>query len=191
MEMCSTTSTSTTTSMSAVCDKIEQKKEREVRIVKMTEHEFKDAPAIHKFFKDDLPKRKDAGRFRMLSTSDKAKPKIGKNGLREGEKLIFTFKNEILWIGEADSGRCPNIKDEKGVDLKKYPFYFDVKMDSLIELIEPKQLIAFENELRVIYPNLKNLVKSHGWPIIEENEKTKKLWDSLIKNSISIKSKEL
>lgn len=158
-----------------------------MRIVKMTEHEFNDAPEVDDFFENELPKRKHPGRFRMLCTNSNAKPKIGKNGLSVNEKLIFTFKNKILWIGEADSGRCPNIKDEKGVDLKKYPFYFVVKIETLRKLKKPKPLKDFENELRAIYPDLKNLAKSQGWPIIEENEKTEKMWKNIIKQSIFIK----
>jgi len=158
-----------------------------MRIVKMTEHEFNSVQEIDDFFENRLPKRKDVGRFRMLCTSDKAKPKIGKNGLREGERLLFTFKNKIIWIGKAATGRYPNIKDEKKDYLKKYPFYFVVKIDTLRKLKKPKPLKDFENELRAIYPDLKNLVKSHGWPIIEENEKSKKISNKPIKQSILIK----
>ena len=162
-----------------------------MRIVKMTEHEFKKETEIHDFFTKCLPKRNPPGKFRMLCTSDKAKPKIGKNGLREGEKLIFTFKNKIIWIGEADSGRCPNIKDERSVDLKKYPFYFVLKMgkNKPRKAKENSKLIDFENELRVIYPDLKNLAKSHGWPKIDtesekdqlKKKKLEKLFDKLVK----------
>jgi hypothetical protein len=153
-----------------------------MRIVKMTEHEFEDRDQIDQFFEEYLFKRSPAGKFRMLCTNNDASPKISDNSLSIGEVLIFTFKNDIVWISESASSRIDNKEDEEEIDLSEYPYYFTINMEKN-RRVNSVPLKVFEKELKTIYPKLQNLVKSQGWPTIQEDPEKKDRLDILL-NSI-------
>jgi len=134
-----------------------------MRIIKLSQEDpdMKNKNAIHYFFEKELFTRIPKGKFFLT------KGRISKNGLTPRELLIFSYKNEILYLGLAKTERKVN----EGVNSYDYPFYFCVDVDS----IKPGRghLRDLEYELDQIGLLEKNIQRSQGWPIVAEANKTK------------------
>ena len=164
-----------TAAMSVVCVK-NRKRERKMRIVKLSKKEGFFNRCVHFFFEKEI--REDGefvGRFRIK------KGRIDKRNFKEGERLIFTFDSEVVYLSIAESGIIENDDNHK----KAFPSYFSINVDK-IYCVKNLTLSDLEKQIQKIYPG-KNILISRGWPIIEENEKTKKLWNNLIKQSVLIR----
>lgn len=134
---------------------------------------------VNDFFEKELinPNNRDyKGKFRIT------KGRIDKQKFNKGEKLIFTFDSEVVYLSYAASGISEN--DDKYKEDLPFCFTVDVKR---IYKVEKMTLENLEQQIREIYPG-KNILINQSWPIIEENEEVHKLWNNLIKNkSILVK----
>jgi putative restriction endonuclease len=142
-----------------------------MRIIKLSPDEskhFENRDSVISFFKNDLISREEKGKFRI------PKKTIDEKNFKKGEKLFFSYNKEILFVAVSKSERLKN-NDEYRKDL---PFYFLVDKDTL-KPISGLTLDELEKKLRKIFPG-KNIVKSEGWPIVDDNKETDKLWNEIV-----------
>lgn len=97
-----------------------------MRLIKLSKEEFRKEEDIEHFFgpefnknKSILEQREPPGTF-YISES-----RIGKNGIKEGETLLFTYDGKLRFIAKSASGRLT--KPGK----KRFPNYFVIDMNSL------------------------------------------------------------
>lgn len=146
-----------------------------MRIVKLSKKEGFFNRCVHFFFEKRIRAGKYVGRFRIK------KGRIDKRNFKEGERLIFTFDSEVVYLSTSASEIIKNDDHFK----KEFPAYFSINIDK-IYCVKNLTLSDLEKKIQKIYPE-KNILISRGWPIIEDNKKTDKLWNNLIKNSVLIK----
>lgn len=115
-----------------------------MRIIKLDkESEFPTRASVVDYFENILPNRNPNGKFNL--TGGKI-AKDGKQGLRTGELLLFTWNTELVYVATSKSGLLDNdsIYDETEVGSKKgYRNYFLVNLD---DLRKPKQTL-FQTDL--------------------------------------------
>jgi len=146
-----------------------------MRIIKLSskDPDMKNKDAVNQFFQAKLFERDPQGKFFLT------KGRISKDGLVPSELLIFSFKNEILYLGLVKSVRQQN----KGMNSYDYPFYFCVDVDSI--KLGKGYLKDLEYELDQIGLLEKNIEKSQGWPIVFESPETKNkirmVWNKFVK----------
>jgi hypothetical protein len=146
-----------------------------MRIIKLSQKDpdMKNKDAVKHFFQAKLFERDPQGKFLLT------KGRISKNGLKSGELLIFSYKNEIVYLGLAKNGRQQN----KGINSYDYPFYFCVDVNSI--KLGTGHLNELEYELDQIGLLEKNIEQSQGWPIVPESpgtkNKIKMVWNKFVK----------
>lgn len=146
-----------------------------MRIIKLSpgnSQHFKDKKSVISFFTKELSSRTEKGKFRI------PKGVLDEKKFKVGEKLLFSYNKEILFASVSKSEKLQNNDEYK----KELPFYFLVDTDNLHQVSE-LTLDDLEQKIRKIFPG-KNIVKSEGWPIIDENSKTNKLWKEILSSNI-------
>lgn len=108
------------------------------------------------FFRGKLGSRIPLGQFFLTQG------RIAENGITPGERLLFTYNGECVYQARAASGRTKT----EGAESNQYPFYFCIKMESLVNAAG--QLQEFENKLKDLGFLDKNLVHSQGWPTVND-----------------------
>ncbi|HQM85381.1 MAG TPA: HNH endonuclease [bacterium] len=142
-----------------------------MRIIKLSTDEskhFQNKEDVLSFFSEDLLSREEKGKFRI------PKGALDEKKFKEGEKLFFSYNKEILFTAISKSDKLPNYDKHK----KKLPFYFTVDTDTL-KPISGLTLDDLEKKIRKIIPG-KNIVQSEGWPYLEDNKETDKLWNEIV-----------
>lgn len=142
-----------------------------MRIIKLSPDEskhFENRESVISFFTEDLFSREEKGKFRI------PKGALDEKKFKKGEKLFFSYNKEILFAAVSISEKLPNNDKHK----KELPFYFTVDTDTL-KPISGLTLDDLEKKIRKIIPG-KNIVQSEGWPYLEDNEKTDKLWNEIV-----------
>ena len=105
------------------------------------------------FFQETLGKRKPSGQFFLT------KGRIAQYGISPGERLLFTYQGECIYQARAASGRSAN----ENADKNWYPFYFCVNVKTIVDVAGSLQDVEAKLSLAG-----KNLVKTQGWPIIND-----------------------
>ncbi len=136
-----------------------------MRIIKLGTVEFPSIEDVRRYFENDLPRKEPPGKFRIPQNL------IGKNGLKKGEKLLFSYRGTICYLAMANSGRINNTDKRQ----KKYPYFFLIDIDTLQNT--RISLLELENQLKLNPP--KSIVRSRSWPKIQDNVRSDTLWDSL------------
>lgn len=138
-----------------------------MRVIKLSPNDpdMKTRKKVDQFFLTELPKQERKGRFFF------PKGRIAKNGIQPGEWLIFTYLGNIVYTARSASHRLEN----KGIDAQQYqyPFYFCIDTSSISSA--QGSLSGLEEALRSKGLLNRNLVKSQGWPIIAETDKSREL----------------
>ena len=108
------------------------------------------------FFLEKLARRHPAGQFFLTSG------RMSEHGIAPGERLLFTYQGECVYQARAATGRMKN--EEENSDL--YPFYFCLDLATLANASESLQ--ELEDNLKDAKLLSKNLVRSQGWPTIND-----------------------
>ena len=93
--------------------------------------EFPTRASLEKYFQNELFEREIVGRFNIT------KGRIAKNGpkiLVPGELLLFTWDTQLVRIGRSATAQIfseDGYEETSKGELKKYPSYFVIDMDSL------------------------------------------------------------
>lgn len=146
-----------------------------MRIIKLStaDPDMKTREDVDRYFLKTLPEMTPGGQFLVT------KGRIAKNGISPGERLVFSYKGEIIYLARAASERL----DTTGPDAQTYPNYFIVG----IETIQPAKgrLTEFEADLQGSGLADKNIARARGWPIIDESGDRSRRIESLMKGYTS------
>lgn len=117
---------------------------------------------VDSYFGDVLHKRTPNGKFLLT------RGRIAKDGIKPNERIVFTYIGEIVFQARALTGRNENSDCTVS---EQYPHYFCVDLSTIQKGC--KSLRELEDELKEskMIPPGKNLVKSQGWPIVNESDK--------------------
>jgi hypothetical protein len=130
-----------------------------VRIIKLStdDADMKTRDGVDRYFLDTLPKTAPPGQFLVT------KGRISENGVSPGERLVFSYKGELVYIARAASERL----DTAGPEAAEYPHYFIVDVES----IQPAtgRLTELEADLHGSGLADQNIARTRGWPIIDES----------------------
>ena len=140
-----------------------------MRIIKLSPEDmsFPDRRSVDMYFEQRLPNRIPEGQFFIT------KGRIARNGVEKGELLIFSYRNEIVYIAKAKSPRFTN----QGVEKSTYPHYFCVDCSTIEK--GRGNLAELEQALRGINASSKNLVKAQGWPRLDDSQAVEMIWNQL------------
>lgn len=141
-----------------------------MRIIKLSPNDVDmySREMVDHYFQFRLNRVRPVGQFLLT------KRRIAENGISPGEMLIFSYRGEIVYLALAASSRM----DTEGQEALNYPYYFCVDVDTIVPgrgtLNDLEEALAAEGLLK------KNIVRSRGWPIIEEENDTlsklKRIW---------------
>ncbi len=141
-----------------------------MRLVKLSTEVFKSEEAIHYYFQDkdsEFRTRGDNGVFLF------PKGWISKNSIHLNDRILFSYRNHIMYVARACSGCLPWL----GKDWKKYPNCLEIDLDSIREV--SFSVAELESELRRETELNKSIEKSQGWPLLSDDSKTEAIVDRL------------
>lgn len=142
-----------------------------MRIIKLStdDADMKTRDGVDRYFLQSLPERIPAGQFLIT------KGRISRNGISPGERLVFAYVGEIVFLARAASERRETI----GPEAETYAHYFIVDVGS----IQPATGILTELEADLHGSGLadQNIARTRGWPIIDETGKRAHRIESLLK----------
>ena len=129
-----------------------------MRVIKLSpdDTDMKTREKVDWFFLTHLHERRPEGQFFF------PKGRIAEDGIQPGEWLIFTYLGSIVYIARSASNRL----ESKGNNAHLFPFYFCIDTNSIRQA--KGSLSALEDILRRKEILDCNLVKSQGWPIVDE-----------------------
>jgi hypothetical protein len=138
-----------------------------MRIIKLSPEDlsFPDRRSVDMYFEQRLPNRIPEGQFFIT------KGRIAKDGIKKGELLIFSYRNEIVYIAKAKSDRFIN----DGIEKSTYPYYFCVDCSTIEK--GRGSLAELEEALRGKHSQFRDLVKAQGWPRLDESPDVEMIWD--------------
>lgn len=141
-----------------------------MRIVKLSEDdvEMRTIQMVRDFFEKRLPSMTPPGQFLMT------KGRISKNGIRRGEKLVFSYRGAIVYLGVAASGRQIYTGKQLWLPLE-YPYFFLIDTNRIYR--GKGTLDDFEREVFRLNLHSKHIVRSQGWPHLEDSQTLSELWD--------------
>lgn len=133
-----------------------------MRVIKLSpkDPDMSNRAMVDAYFHQVLQERTPAGQFLLT------RGRISKDGIQSDERIVFTYLGEVTYQARSLTGRLEN--SDKAAS-ERYPHYFCVNLDSIQE--GAKSLHELEDELKNanLIPADQNLVKSQGWPIVEES----------------------
>jgi hypothetical protein len=139
-----------------------------MRIIKLSSKDisFPTRASVATYFEVELPNSSPVGQFLFT------KGRIRKDGIDDGEPIIFSYQSQIAYIAKASSGRVANLGGER----QTYPFYFLVDTST----IAPAQgnLADVETKLGGLGIH-KNIVRTRGWPQIPDSDEVNRIWNGL------------
>ena len=140
-----------------------------MRVVKLSpaDPDMRTEKDVRRFFKKYLPhEASPLGRFLLT------RGRIAEDGLSIGEKLVFSYQTKLVYLGHAASGTAPNSNPAEG----EYASFFLVD----VERIYPASgtLQEFEDAVREKGLYQKNIVKTQGWPRLEDSPELDEVWQS-------------
>ena len=129
-----------------------------MRIIKLSPNDpdMMTREKVTTFFREKLKRRTPSGQFFLTQG------RIAEKGITPGERLLFTYNGECVYQARAASGRTKT----EGSESSQYPFYFCVDEQSIVDAVGSLQ--DFENGLKQRGLLDKNLVRSQGWPKIDD-----------------------
>ena len=120
-----------------------------MRVVKLGRDDpFETEAAVADFFTNRLPNRNPPGLFLMHG-------EIAADGLAIGERLLFTYRGRLRFVGRAATGRQVNTFDLKD----EYPNCFRVELGS----IQPADASLTEVEQALAAAGVAVNLASRGW----------------------------
>ena len=127
---------------------------------------------VRKYFETDLLKTDPPGQF--LVTRNRA---AKSDGISAGEKLIFSWQAQIIYVGVAAS----DLRDYRGPQEweYEYPSYFLVDLAMLWRA--QGSLEKLETEVLQQGLHSKRIVRSQGWPRLVDSELLSRIWERLRK----------
>jgi hypothetical protein len=140
-----------------------------MRIIKLSSKDpaMRTEADVREFFEDYLPhEASPPGRFQLT------RGRIAEDGLSIGEKLVFSYQSKLVYLGHAASGVAPNAEPDNG----ESPSFFLVDAQRIYRA--RGTLRDFEDALREKGLLQKNIVKSQGWPTLEDSPELDKIWQS-------------
>ena len=140
-----------------------------MRVIKLSsdDPDMRTEEDVRWFFEDYLPNEASPpGRFLLTHG------RIAEDGLSIGEKLVFSYRSKLVYLGHAASGTAANSNPNESEN----PSFFLVD----VERIYPARgtLRDFEDAVREKGLHQKNIVKSQGWPRLEDSPELDALWQS-------------
>ena len=111
---------------------------------------------VNVFFQEKLAERHPAGQFFLTSG------RVSEHGISSGERLLFTYEGECVCQARAATGRMKN----EGENRDTYPFYFCLDLATVANTSGSLQ--ELEDNLKNAKMLSKNLVRSQGWPTIND-----------------------
>ena len=139
-----------------------------MRIIKLSSSEFTDLERVSSFFDHDLRAREPEGKFRFPEGW------IAEDGLKPGERVLFSYDTVICYAGWSLTGRSLN-QDEDRAD---YPYFFKLDMATLQTAAIPLQQLEDLLQSKGLHDG--RLVRSQGWPIIEDRDEVEVLINALL-----------
>ncbi len=133
---------------------------------------------VDKFFRNILPSKEPPGRFNIT------KGMIAADGMEPGEKIVFSYDTQCVYIASTKSGR---LDDTSNYD---YPHYFIIDVEKIIPA--KGQLVDLEtklHELGVLEPNA--TIMSRGWRRLDlsENQEVLILSSLVLDRELSFREK--
>jgi hypothetical protein len=145
-----------------------------MRIIKLSpdDIDFGTRIDLDRFFTEKLLERDPVGRFNL------PKGWIANKGLEVGELLAFTYHGMIVYIACSASERL----DSEGLGKDKYPHYFCIDVDT----IRPAKgsLVQLEEKLDAKGLLDRNIVRSQGWPTINERDDRRRKLESILEGFV-------
>lgn len=143
-----------------------------MRIIKLnTTKEFPTLEKLEYYFEHELPLLNPPGKFLM------PKRWIAEDGLQRGERVLFSYKRCVRFIANAVSGSMKNTDEYQN----SYPFFFVIDLDTVRQTNFSLQKL--EDRLRDEAGETKCIVRTQGWPIINDTKVNESVVESLINNS--------
>ena len=141
-----------------------------MRIIKLSPNDIdmQSFQMVQEYFEKKLHKEY---RGRFLLTQGR----IASDGIMPGEKLVFSYKGNIEYLGIATSERR-NYTGTQDWPPQEYPFYFLVDTDQIYR--GKGSLAQFEDELRKQGLHEKNIVQSQGWPHVQDSHQLDEIWNA-------------
>lgn len=141
-----------------------------MRIIKLSPNDtdMRTREKVDRYFQAHLAKRRPVGQFLLTER------RIAANGIRPGELLVFSYNGEIVYLARSRSGR----ENTVGPDAIQYPYYFCVEMGS-IQAVN-RRLIDLEKLLHSHRLFGGNVVRTQGWPRIDDSGSRGRLLEKLI-----------
>ncbi len=140
-----------------------------MRIIKLSkdDEEMQNRDMVRKYFEVSLPK-KYGGKFLFK------KGWIAEGELSAGEKVVFTYNGDLVYLGVAASER-QDYTGELGWSPHDYPYYFLVDTNQLY--CGWGSLADFESKLSENGLLEKNIVRSQGWPHLQDSLQLDDIWN--------------
>jgi hypothetical protein len=108
--------------------------------------------------------------------------RIADGGIETGESIIFSYETVITHIANASSDRLANTQSDSGT----YPFYCLVDMSTIC--LAQGNLTDVEAALAGMGIQ-KNIVRTQGWPRIQDSPAIDQIWNSLRRKASSATAK--
>lgn len=110
------------------------------------------------------------------------KGRIAKNGLRVGEKVVFSWKGDVIYLGVARSGLEPYEGEQKWD--QPYEFGFRLELGDLWRA--SGTLRSFERRVREKTGAFKNIVQTQGWPRLDDSGELDEVWNEFKRTQVVV-----
>jgi hypothetical protein len=138
-------------------------------IIELSPELFPELRNVENFFNDYLNSDARLGRFRV------AEGELKEDGLRAGERLVFTYDNWVRYIVRAASERLDN-EDELS---DEYPYVLMID----VETLHPIGQISLDDVGQVV--DKPDLGKTGTWEKVpEDSALADSIWNLLLENTV-------
>lgn len=139
-----------------------------MRIIKLSPRDidFPDRVSVDRYFEVTLPNRNPVGQFLLTQG------RIAESGIEVGEPIVFSYETEITHVAKAATCRLVNLQG----DSVTYPYYFLLNMSTIC--LAQGRLADVEAELAIAGVQ-KNIVRTQGWPRIQDSPAIDQIWNAL------------
>lgn len=142
-----------------------------MRIIKLSDkdEEMRTSEMVREYFEESLP-TKHGGKFLLTAG------RISTDGIKPGEKLVFTLNGDIVYVGIAASERRKYTGTQDWPS-QFYPFYFLVDTNQIYRA--KGSLVQFEDELHDHGLHDKNISQTQCWPHLQDSHILDGKWEEL------------